>query len=152
MIFCKKCNSIQEAAYSAVHCLILLPMRHTSHQTRQNLASVYNGSKVLSFFSVLFFFFVFISDLWTLAFLPPQVRRSSTPLLFPFFFVLIKMPIFADFPKLMGRYAVACHDINHTYASSVDGFDSLSMSSDYFITTKFESREFTHPKMNSVYV
>ncbi|KAI8576628.1 hypothetical protein K450DRAFT_302566 [Umbelopsis ramanniana AG] len=60
------------------------------------------------------------------------------------------MPILADFPKLMGSYAVACHDINYTLA--VDGFDSNSMSSDDSNATKLDGKEFTHPKVDSVYV
>ncbi|KAG2187843.1 hypothetical protein INT44_000593 [Umbelopsis vinacea] len=60
------------------------------------------------------------------------------------------MPILADFPKLMGSYAVSCHDINYTRA--VDGLDSNSLSSDGSNKTKLDSKEFTHPKVESVYV
>ncbi|KAI9289806.1 platelet-activating factor acetylhydrolase, partial [Umbelopsis sp. AD052] len=60
------------------------------------------------------------------------------------------MPILADFPKLMGSYTVSCHDINYTRA--VDGLDSNSLSSDDSNKTKLDSKEFTHPKVESVYV
>ncbi|KAH8552356.1 platelet-activating factor acetylhydrolase [Umbelopsis sp. PMI_123] len=62
------------------------------------------------------------------------------------------MPILASFPELMGRYAVACHDINYTCLGSLDGFDSTSISSDNSNTTKVESMEFTHPGVHSVFV
>lgn len=39
----------------------------------------------------------------------------------------------ADFSKLMGCYAVACHDINQTSVSSADRFNSLTMSFDNMI-------------------